>query len=112
MLNWNGLLKDLGKYLLKNIAVYPKLELMFVMVIVPLIMNSIQVNHNFLLFLFQFWVIDNILKESDESRIERLSRGKEKLSQVGYQDFFEKLNEEKEEKSETNGDSKYRSPKI
>jgi len=52
MLNWNGLLKDLGKYLLKNIAVYPKLELMFVMVIVPLIMNSIQVNHNFLLFLF------------------------------------------------------------
>jgi hypothetical protein len=43
MLKWNELLKDFGKYLLSNIALYPKLELMFVMVIVPLIMNSIQV---------------------------------------------------------------------
>jgi len=34
------------------------------------------------------------LKESDESRIERLSRGKQPLSQVGYTDFIEKFNKD------------------
>ena len=40
---------------------------------------------------FQYWVTDNFLKESDESRIERLSRGKEKLVQVGPE-FYENNN--------------------
>jgi hypothetical protein len=31
----------------------------------------------------KFWLIDNILKESDESRIERLSRGKTPLLAIG-----------------------------
>ena len=59
LLNWNELLKDFGKYLLKNIAQYPRLELMFVMVIVPLIMNSIQVilSFYFINFYFIFYLI-------------------------------------------------------
>ena len=40
---------------------------------------------------FQYWVTDNFLKESDESRIERLSRGKEKLVQVGPE-YYENNN--------------------
>ncbi len=43
MLKWTDKLEDFGKYLLSNIAVYPKLELLIVMVVVPLIMNCIQV---------------------------------------------------------------------
>jgi hypothetical protein len=65
-------LEDLGKSMLSSIAIYPRLELIIVMIIVPFIMNACQ-----------FWLVDNILKESDESRIERISRGKEKLIQVG-----------------------------
>ena len=34
---------------------------------------------------------DNFLKESDESRIERLSRGKEKLVQIGPE-YYDKKN--------------------
>ena len=37
--------------------------------------------------IFQYWVTDNFLKESDECRIERLSKGKEKLLQVGPEDL-------------------------
>ncbi len=81
--------ENVGFYLLQSIAVYPKLELIVVMVIVPLIMNVIQ-----------FWLVDNILKESDESRIDRLSRGKEPLMQVGPE-YFLKENQpvEKSDKS-------------
>jgi len=43
MLKWTERLEDFGKYLLENIAIYPKLELIVVMVVVPLIMNCIQV---------------------------------------------------------------------
>lgn len=43
MLNWNQKLEKLGVYLLENIAAYPKLELVVVMIVVPLIMNCIQV---------------------------------------------------------------------
>jgi hypothetical protein len=43
LLHWNRILNNFGKYLLRNFAFYPKIELMFVMVIIPLIMNSIQV---------------------------------------------------------------------
>lgn len=38
--------------------------------------------------------MDNILKESDQSRIERLSRGKPLLAQVGYHDFLDETNRE------------------
>ena len=54
----------------------PKLELIFVMIVVPSMTSC-----------FQYWVTDNFLKESDESRIERLSRGKEKLEAFGPEDF-------------------------
>ena len=43
MMKWTDRLEDFGKNLLSNIAVYPKLELLVVMVVVPLIMNCIQV---------------------------------------------------------------------
>ncbi len=62
----------------------PKLELIFVMIVVPSLISC-----------FQYWVTDNFLKESDESRIERLSRGKEKLIQIGPE-YYEKKNNEKE----------------
>ena len=45
-----------------------KIELIFIMIVVPSIVTC-----------FQFWVTDNFLKESDESRFERLSRIKVKL---------------------------------
>ena len=44
---------------------------------------------------FQYWVTDNFLKESDESRIERLSRGKEKLPGIGPEYFEDNNNAEK-----------------
>ncbi len=44
---------------------------------------------------FQYWVTDNFLKESDESRIERLSRGKEPLVQIGPE-FYENNNNDNE----------------
>ena len=55
----------------------PKLELLFVMIVVPSLTSC-----------FQYWVTDNFLKESDESRIERLSRGKEKLPGIGPEYFL------------------------
>ena len=73
---------DIGMELLENFVDYPKLELVFVMIIVPLLMSCIQ-----------YWVTDNFLQESDESRIERLSRGKEKLIQIGPE-YFNKNNKE------------------
>jgi hypothetical protein len=79
MLSFPDFLENLGFSLLKSVAVYPKLELIVVMVIVPFIMNVIQ-----------FWIVDNILKESDESRIERLSRGKKPLLQVGPEYYSNK----------------------
>ena len=66
------LLEEIGFAMLENIAVYPRLELIVVMMFVPFVTNTLQ-----------FWLVDNILKESDESRIERLSRGKKPLLQVG-----------------------------
>ena len=60
----------------------PKLELIFVMIVVPSLISC-----------FQYWVTDNFLKESDESRIERLSRGKEKLIQIGPE-YYEQKKEE------------------
>ena len=45
LLHWNEILKNFGIYILSNVSEYPRLELMFVMVIVPLIMNSIQVKY-------------------------------------------------------------------
>src|SRR5690606_1043751 len=72
MLSFPDMLGNLGESLLDSVMPYPKLELVLVMVVVPFITNVVQ-----------FWLIDNFLKESDESRIERLSRGKEKLVQVG-----------------------------
>lgn len=59
MLKWTEKLEDLGKYLLSNIAVYPKLELLVVMVVVPLIMNCIQVLY-FYIFSSQTYKIFNI----------------------------------------------------
>ncbi len=76
----NGLEK-LGWALLEDISLYPRLELLVVMVLVPFIMNVLQ-----------FWLVDNILKESDESRIERLSRGKKPLLQVGPEYYDNALN--------------------
>ena len=43
MIKCNDKLEDFGKYLLANIAIYPRVELLVVMVLVPLIMNCIQV---------------------------------------------------------------------
>jgi hypothetical protein len=74
-------LENFGSALLEDISVYPRLELLVVMVLVPFIMNVLQ-----------FWLVDNILKESDESRIERLSRGKKPLLQVGPEYYENPLN--------------------
>lgn len=43
MVNFHERLENFGIYLLENIAAYPKIELVVVMIIVPLIMNCIQV---------------------------------------------------------------------
>lgn len=67
----------LGTSILITMQDYPKIELVFVMIIVPLCTACIQ-----------YWITDNFLKESDESRIERLARGKEKLVQIGPE-FYE-----------------------
>jgi hypothetical protein len=56
MLRWNELLEDFGKYLLSNVELYPRLELMFVMIIVPLIMNSVQVKFLFLFILIYIFI--------------------------------------------------------
>ncbi len=79
----------LGQSILKSMQDYPKLELVFVMIIVPLITAC-----------FRYWVTDNFLKESDESRLERLARGKEKLVQVGPEYFQQKNDDINVEMSE------------
>ena len=70
--------RHFGTSILQSMQEHPKFELVFVMIIVPLLTSC-----------FQYWITDNFLKESDESRIERLSRGKEKLIQVGP-DYYSK----------------------
>lgn len=82
MLSFPDLLAQIGFALLREISVYPRLELIVVMVIIPFIMNVLQ-----------FWLVDNILKESDESRIERLSRGKKPLLQVGPE-YYSEMNQD------------------
>ena len=72
----------LGADILEKFKDNPKLELIFVMIVVPSLTSC-----------FQYWITDNFLKESDESRIERLSRGKEKLIQIGPE-YYEKKNEQ------------------
>ena len=72
--------RKFGTGILQSMQEHPKFELVFVMIIVPLITSVIQ-----------YWITDNFLKESDESRIERLSRGKEKLIQVGPE-YFSNIN--------------------
>ena len=68
--------KKFGNLILEKLQPYPKLELVVVMIFIPVITS-----------IFQYWVTDNFLKESDECRIERLSKGKEKLIQVGPEDL-------------------------
>jgi len=78
MLSFPKFLETIGFSMLETISVYPQLELIVVMVFVPLITNVVQ-----------FWIVDGFLKETDESRIERLSRGKELLIAVGPE-YYEK----------------------
>ena len=66
-----------GTDILERFKSNPKLELLFVMIVVPSLTSC-----------FQYWVTDNFLKESDESRIERLSRGKEKLPGIGPEYYY------------------------
>ena len=66
-----------GTDILDRFKSNPKLELLFVMIVVPSLTSC-----------FQYWVTDNFLKESDESRIERLSRGKEKLPGIGPEYYY------------------------
>ena len=73
-----------GTNILDRFKSNPKLELLFVMIVVPSLTSC-----------FQYWVTDNFLKESDESRIERLSRGKEPLVQIGPE-FYENNNNDNE----------------
>lgn len=69
--------RTFGTSILQSMQASPKFELIFVMIIIPFITSVTQ-----------YWITDNFLKESDESRIERLSRGKEKLVQIGPE-FYE-----------------------
>ena len=73
---------NFGGSILSKFQGNPKLELLFVMIVAPSLTSC-----------FQYWVTDNFLKESDESRIERLSRGKEKLIQVGPEYFMKDNND-------------------
>ena len=79
---WIDFFNKLGADVLSYFNNNPKLELIFVMIIVPSLFSC-----------FQYWVTDNFLKVSDESRIERLSRGKEKLLQIGPE-YYEQKNKE------------------
>ena len=84
---WLDFFNKFGGDILMIFKDNPKLELIFVMIIVPSIIAC-----------FQYWITDNFLKESDESRIERLSRGKAKLIQIGPE-YYDKKNNEKNEKN-------------
>jgi hypothetical protein len=72
-------LEDFGIYLLSDLQSYPRLQLIVVMIIIPFVLNC-----------FQFWVVDNFLKESDESRISRMAKGQKLLAQVRWEDFENK----------------------
>jgi hypothetical protein len=76
LIGGNKFFKKFGNLILEKLQPYPKLELVVVMIFIPVITS-----------VFQYWVTDNFLKESDECRIERLSKGKEKLIQVGPEDL-------------------------
>ena len=76
LIGGSKLFKKFGNLILEKLQPYPKLELVVVMIFIPVITS-----------VFQYWVTDNFLKESDECRIERLSKGKEKLIQVGPEDL-------------------------
>ena len=75
--------RHFGNKIIEFLKPYPKFELIFVMIFVPLLTS-----------MFQYWVTDNFLKESDQSRIERLSRGKEPLLQVGPEYYTGRNNNE------------------
>ena len=77
---WIDFFNKFGADILDKFKDNPKLELIFVMIVVPCLTSC-----------FQYWITDNFLKESDESRIERLSRGKEKLIQIGPE-YYEQKN--------------------
>ena len=81
MLSFPKFLENIGFSMLESISVYPRLELIVVMVFVPFVTKVVQ-----------FWLVDGFLKESDQSRIERLSRGKEPLIAVGPE-YYEKEKE-------------------
>jgi hypothetical protein len=70
----------------------PKLELIFVMIVVPSLTSC-----------FQYWITDNFLKESDESRIERLGRGQDKLEQIGPDHFEQRVEYNNEVKDDNMG---------
>lgn len=80
MLMFSDSFQHIGEFLLKDIDDYPKLELVIVMIVIPCILN-----------VFQFWVIDSFLKESDESRISRLAKGQKLLAQVRWEDYQKKI---------------------
>lgn len=60
-------LERVGTFIMKPFIVNDKLELIIVLVVFPFILNSLQV---FFLFLFQFWIFDNILKLPPEEEKE------------------------------------------
>ena len=80
---WIDFFNKFGAEILSKFKDNPKLELIFVMIVVPFCISCLQ-----------YWITDNFLKESDESRIERLSRGKEPLVQIGPE-YYDKKNTEK-----------------
>jgi hypothetical protein len=80
---WIDFFNKFGADILSKFNDNPKLELIFVMIVVPSLTSCIQ-----------YWITDNFLKESDESRIERLSRGKEPLVQIGPE-YYDKKNTQK-----------------
>lgn len=81
-------LQEFGNYLLEDLSYYPRAELIVVMVVVPFILNC-----------FQFWMVDNFLKESDESRISRMAKGQKLLGQVRWEDYQDKSKDDKEDVS-------------
>jgi len=81
---WIDFFNKFGGDILSKFNDNPKMELIiFVMIVVPSCISCLQ-----------YWITDNFLKESDESRIERLSRGKEPLVQI-EPEYYDKKNTEK-----------------
>ena len=94
MLLFKNPFNDFGVFVLKGFEEYPKLELVVVMIIIPLFLNA-----------FQFWVVDNFLKESDESRISRMAKGQKLLAQVRWEDYMKKTSNNNIGKSMKKGKS-------